>query len=146
MKVINCDFTLKNIYKLKLFSKFLFVLILVIFLVLSLLAISLTKVGSEKAILVYKYGNKDIRAELTTEESLQLKRIFNYKFLYKDNPACGFSEDISIIFGKDTFCIACDKCPCIKLLDEDKYFAISQNDRKNIEKIFEKYGGKFPCI
>ncbi|NLP35258.1 MAG: hypothetical protein GX359_08715 [Clostridiales bacterium] len=97
-----------------------------------------------KASLTYVYNDKSIKTQLTDEESLLLKEIFNNKKLRTDNPSCGFTENISISFNDLVFCIACDDCPIVKL--GKKYFKISKSDRETVEQIFKKYGGSFPCV
>jgi hypothetical protein len=101
-------------------------------------------ISSTSASLTYVYGSQNINTSLSTEEGELLKSIFNNKRLYSDNPSCGFTEEVSIRFENFVFCIACDDCPIVKF--GNKYFKISTVDRKTIEKIFEKYGGSFPCI
>lgn len=105
-----------------------------------------TSIQSDKAILSYHYLDKNISMELSQDESIKLKNILTNKRLYSDNPSCGFTKEISIRFHEQVFCIACDSCPVIKLEGENKYFNISESDRKEIEIIFERYGGIFPCI
>jgi len=94
--------------------------------------------------LIYVYDGKDINETLSSEESELLRKIFNNKTLYSDNPSCGFTEEVSIRFDDLAFCIACDDCPVVKL--GEKVIKISIKDRKTIVQIFEKYGGKFPCV
>ena len=94
--------------------------------------------------LTYIYSDKNIDISLSAEESERIKSMFNGKRTYSDNPSCGFTENISIRFNNLIFCIACDKCPIVKL--GDKYFKISESDREIINRIFEKNGGSFPCI
>ena len=101
-------------------------------------------ISGRNAILNYVYNDKKININLNAQESRIIKDMFNNKRLYKDNPSCGFSENVSISFGKTTFCIACDSCPIVKL--EDKYFKISKQDRKILNKIFGEYGAFFPCV
>jgi len=85
--------------------------------------------------------NKNVT--LSAEESEIIKNIFNGQKTHFDNPSCGFTKNISIKFNSQVFCIACDNCPIIKL--RGKYFSISETDRETINRIFEKYGGLFPC-
>ena len=106
----------------------------------------MVRIDSENAALVYKYEELNIEQNLTQEESKILKNIFNNKLLYSGSPSCGFEEDISIKFGSQTFCPACDTCGTVKLLNKGTYFSISQRERNEIEKIFLKYGAAFPCV
>lgn len=103
-----------------------------------------TNISAENASLVFVYNGKEINSQLSNEESILLKNIFNNKRLYSDNPSCGFTENVSICFDDLVFCIACDDCAIIRL--ENKYFKISKSDRETVNQIFEKYGGAFPCV
>ena len=102
------------------------------------------KIKENNASIVYIYEDKTINSNLTVDESEFLKKIFNGKRAYFDNPSCGFDENVSVRFSDMTFCIACDTCSIIKV--KDRYFGISDEEREEINKIFEKYGGKFPCV
>lgn len=106
--------------------------------------LTFVRIPDENAILHYSYNDEDISVNLTAEESNTIKNMFGGKMLYNDSPSCGFSENISIKCGDMTFCIAYDMCPVIKC--EHRYFRISNEDRKILNGIFEKYGGFFPCI
>lgn len=103
-------------------------------------------ISSDDAILIYKYDNKNIKQELNKDDSALLKSILNNKRSYHDNPSCGFTEDVSIKFNNMVFCMACDNCSVVRLNNTSKYISISKEDRKKIEKIFNKYGGTFPCV
>lgn len=92
----------------------------------------------------YVYNDKNINVNLSADEIKTIKDMFNGKRLYNDNPSCGFTENVSISFDGMIFCVACDTCPIIKW--ENKYFRISEEDREIINRIFEKYGGSFPCV
>ena len=92
----------------------------------------------------YNYNNEHISVILTKFENDIVKDIFNKKKLYFDEPSCGFDKNISIKFDNDYYCIACDSCGIVKF--KDKYFNISNSERRKVEKIFKKYGGTFPCI
>jgi hypothetical protein len=103
-----------------------------------------TNISAENASLFYVYDDIEINEQLSLEESVLLKTMFNNKRLYPDNPSCGFTENVSIRFDDLVFCIACDGCEIIEF--ENKYFKISKSDRETVNRIFEKYGGLFPCI
>lgn len=106
-----------------------------------------TSIEATHAILVYKYGdNKNINEQLSNDDAQIIKTILDNKKLYKDNPSCGFSPDISIKYGDLTFSIARDKCPILKLVNTDKYIKITESERKKIEKVFNKYGATFPAL
>lgn len=103
-------------------------------------------IKTEDALLRYSHHGITIEQPLSKEESQLIKSIFNSKKTYIDNPSCGFSAGISVSFDDKIFCIACDRCPTIKYLNSNKYFKISEEQRNEIEKIFNKYGGTFPCV
>lgn len=103
-----------------------------------------TNIHNTNASIKYVYNYININTQLTAEESETLRNIFNNKRLYSDNPSCGFVENVSIRFDDLIFCIACDNCPIMKL--GNKFFKISKDDRVIVNKIFEKYGGTFPCV
>ena len=69
---------------------------------------------------------------------------------FKDTLACGFSTDISVTMTNGSksimFCPANDGCPLLRIGDSNKYIRISEENRKALDKILEKYGMFFPCI
>lgn len=107
-----------------------------------------TRIYAKTARLVYLYTDREIDIQLSSEESLIVKTVLNGKRQYSiplfGEPSCGFSEDVSIRFGELVFCIACDHCGIIKL--GNRYIYISETERELINRIFEKYGGSFPCV
>lgn len=99
------------------------------------------------AIVHFTYETANVTQPLTNDETATLKEIFADKKLYKDNPSCGFSENISVEFdGSQTFCIACDTCPIIYWKEKDKYFRISENEKERLYNLLKPYGVFFPCI
>lgn len=103
-------------------------------------------ITESEAFLTYGEKGENIYVKLTEEEVSTVTKILNNKRSYIDNPSCGFDKNVSITFGNDIYCIACDKCGIIKLWHKEKYIFISDEDREKINKIFENYGGTFPCI
>ena len=84
---------------------------------------------------------------LTDEEVKIFKETFNNKMLYRDNPSCGFTDNISVRFDNTlTFCFACDNCNGIYWKEKDKYFDLSDNEKIRLHNILEKYGFYWPCI
>ncbi|MDR0813968.1 MAG: hypothetical protein LBO63_08265 [Oscillospiraceae bacterium] len=116
----------------------------VLIVVIIALCIFSVNIRTSDANIRYKYNGLELDVQITEEESRILKKIFNGKIPLLGNPSCGFSEDISVYFEKQVFCIARDKCPIIKY--KGKYFSVSEKSRAVIEGIFEKYGGEFPCV
>lgn len=102
------------------------------------------------------YPGRNVRVELTPAETKDVIKIFNRKFLYSDflfgdgvygwNDDIWYKENVSIRFGSMIFCPSCDKSPIIKFINKNKYFNISEDERQTIEKIFRKYGGRFPVL
>lgn len=102
------------------------------------------------------YPERNVTVELTANETEEIVKIFNHKFLYSDflfgdgvygwNDNIWYKENVSIRFGGMTFCPSCDKSPIIKFVNKNKYFNISEDERQTIEKIFRKYGGRFPVL
>lgn len=108
--------------------------------------------NDSNASIVFKYLDNDIEERISSKDETQIRDVFNNKILYKDRPSCGFSEDVSIRFNDSTsneslvFCIACDGCPKIYLVQSDKYFTISEKDRYKLDDILREYGVTFPCV
>lgn len=94
--------------------------------------------------IVFIYDDKNIDSKLAVEDSEVLRNIFNGKRLSFGEPFCGHTENVSIRFGDLFFCPACDTCPVVKV--GNRYLGISSADREKINEIFEKYGGRFPCV
>lgn len=121
-------------------------IILIIAAALSFTSCGEISVNHTKATLVFEYADKNIRVELSDEESKQLCDIVNGKKTYSDDMlSCGFSDKIAFIIDGKTFCPACDKCCTIKEWGSGKLFNISKSERNTIEKIFRNHGGYFPC-
>lgn len=105
-----------------------------------------TNITSNSAVLVYKYGKKDIRVKLSEEESAILKKMFNHKWVGHDMPSCGFDDDISIRFDEEIFKPALDGHTTIGTKNSDLYFEISDSERKSMNEILKKYGATFPAL
>lgn len=96
--------------------------------------------------LVYKYVDTDIEVELTTKEAKEIIKILNNKALVRDNPSCGFDENIAFVINGNAYSPARDDCCIIKDCESGKYISITQEERDYIEKVFSNYGGHFPCV
>lgn len=97
-------------------------------------------------VITYSYGVIYIWEELYGKDVDDVAAILNGKREYRDNPACCFSEDISITIGKYTFALACDSCGVVKDCATGKYIFISDAERDVLENLFTSRGGKFPCV
>ena len=91
---------------------------------------------------------KDISDKLTSEEEETILSILNKKTLGRDNPSCGFDDDISIRFNNDEeiFSIACDNCGIIYWKNKDKYLSLTDSENETIRNILRKHGFIFPCV
>lgn len=96
----------------------------------------------------FVYIDKHVSTKMKTEDERYIKELFNNRQLYRDDPSCGFSTDVSISFdnGKNVFCIAEDSCPIIYYKQRNKYFQLSEKDILALHKVLEKYGFTFPCV
>lgn len=107
---------------------------------------------TEKILLNYEYGDKNIHVEITDKDDLDnLIRICKGTAINDFSvPSCSFGTPELIFEGKGKKIYlypACDSCEIIRFGKKDKFFHhISETDRKNLEKILEKYGATFPCI
>ena len=124
-----------------------FVLVLV---VLGIICFSIRKTNMEfakEAEVCFIYGDVVVSQNLGDKEVETLKEILDDKILYKDDPSCGFSEDISVRFNQSqTFCIARDTCPIVYWLEEDRYIRLTEEEKLLLYDLLEPYGFEFPCI
>ncbi len=122
----------------------LFIILLLGFVIIkNVVNISTTKTAQ----VVFVYGNISTHEKITDEELLFLKKMFSGKIMYVDNPSCGFSEQISIVFDESqTFCIACDTCPVIYWKEKDRYFRLATKEKDELYRFLEKYNCSFPCV
>ena len=103
-----------------------------------------------RVFLKYHYGTKDINTQIVDKNDFEFLKNTLAGRSYKDKPSCGFTTDIAITLtnGKQsiTFCPACDDCPVLRVNKTDRYIAISEKKRKQLDAILSKYGVIFPCI
>ena len=118
--------------------------------VLGIMYISIRKTNMEfakEAEVCFIYGEEVVSENLDDKEVEILKEIFDNKRMYKDDPSCGFSEDISVRFNQSqTFCIARDTCPTVYWLEEDRYIRLTEEEKLLLYDLLEPYGFEFPCI
>lgn len=88
----------------------------------------------------------DIDVILTDEEKEMIFEIFDgsTKRLTLGASSCGFDENVAIQFGSYRFLIANDTCGTAMV--GTRAIVIDDEDIEYIHKLFEKYGGHFPCI
>ena len=87
---------------------------------------------------------------ITDENDIaELKKILKGR-AFKNSPACGFSNEISITMEDEKksikFCPALDGDPIIRINASDRYIYISKKQRKQLDEILGKYGFVFPHI
>ncbi len=96
---------------------------------------------------IFEYDDLKISENLSDEDLNIIRKMFDNKKLYKDNPSCGFSENIAVVLDKsEVFCIACDECPIIYYKNKGMFFKLSAQENKIFRSILTKYGFFFPCI
>lgn len=102
---------------------------------------------AKKGKTVFRYNDSNIEYSLSEQEKSLICDLFSGKRKYKDNPSCGFSDDIAIILNdSQTFCIARDTCPIIYWKEEDKYFKITEKEKNELYTLLSDCGFVFPCI
>lgn len=96
----------------------------------------------------YSYNDISIDEKLLDEDAKIVREILNHRILYRDNPSCGFSEEISIKLnsGDRIFCMSLDDCPVFKDVSSGKYFSISEKKYIKFCEVMEKYGVTFPAL
>ncbi len=120
--------------------------LLVVLMIFSFSSCSKVKVVNEEMVAVFHLGDVDITEQLSDADAETIKQIFNGKSLFSDSPSCGFGEEVAIIVGNKTYCIACDYCPLIYIVQEDKYFELSDDENETLRNLLYEYGFTFPCI
>ncbi len=89
-------------------------------------------------------------SELSSEDLAKIKDCFDNKTLYRDNPSCGFSDQVSVTLLDDsnayTFCFAMDSDNIVYLKEKNMYFQVSDSEKELIYTILSKYGFTFPCV
>ena len=122
---------------------------LALVLVLVLFGCTRTRVNTSADVtLTFIYQEKNICVTLEEDEAKKVAVILNgnrYDPFYLI-PSCGFDENISLKVGGRTFAIACDTCNYVQDLGNLRFFDISKKDMEYIHSLFEKYGGRFPCV
>ena len=125
---------------------FTILLLLMVSMIFSFASCSKVEVVDDEMVAIFRYGDVDITQSITHEDSEAVKKMFNKKNLYSDSPSCGFSENVALIIGDDTYCIACDNCGIIYSVNEDKYFNLSDQENETLRKLLGEYGFTFPCV
>lgn len=96
---------------------------------------------------IFKYGDNNINESLSQNDLSFLIDLFDNKIMYSDNPSCGFTKNVSILFNdSEYFYFACDTCPVIYWENRNKYFRLSDSEYKELVEMLSEYGVFFPCI
>jgi len=126
--------------------KFTIFLLLMVSMIFTFASCTKVEVADGEIVAIFQYGDVDIKKSMTHEDSETVRKMFNKKNLYSDSLSCGFSENVALITGDDTYCIACDTCGRIYSVNEDKYFNLSDKENETLRKLLGKYGFTFPCL
>lgn len=131
-------------------KRFLFLLIPVILVVFcGVIYLQINKTNMEfakEAEVRFIYGDTNMTCRLDHSELEAIKAIFDGKKMYKDNPSCGFTEDVSVTFNEaQTFCIACDTCPIVYWKEKDRYIRLTEEEKTQLYHLLQTYGFFFPC-
>ena len=121
-------------------------LLLVGALIFSLLSYFTVRVPTGEIIAVFQYDDIDIMEPLSDEDAETVRKIFNGKILSSESPSCGFGEDVALVVGNNTYCIACDTCGVVYLAEKDKYFYLSDKENETLRTLLGEYGFVFPCL
>ncbi len=121
-------------------------LFLAVFMVFSLYSCSKVEVAKGEIVAVFKYGDADIKKQLSEKDAQTVIDIFDGKGMFSDAPSCSFTEDVALIINENTYCVACDTCGKIYNTKEDKYFSLSDKENETIRNLLNEYGFTFPCV
>lgn len=117
------------------------------FLVLMLGVFRLDTGFANKAEVNFVYGDNSVVETLTEQELETVKDILDGSKLHRDNPSCGFSEEVSIKFNDEmTLCLACDGCPIIYWKEKNRYITLTEEEYNKLEELLTNYGITFPCL
>lgn len=131
-------------------KKVLFFVLVLSFAVILILNFSFVKVNNrDAAIARYIYGDKNITAEISSEDIEKIAEILDGKRISVfDLPSCGFDENVAVVIGSKTFCIACDDCGTIYYKDKviKGYIYLDADENEKIRTVLENYGFEWPCV
>ncbi len=96
---------------------------------------------------IFTYEDNNINESLSQNDLSFLIDLFDNKIMYRDNPSCGFTKNVSILFNDaEYFCFAYDTCLVVYWESRNKYFRLSDSEYKDLVEMLSKYGVFFPCI
>ena len=120
--------------------------LLIVLMMISFSSCSKVEVTDTKMIAVFRYGDVDISKPLSDEDTETIRAIFNGKRLHSDSPSCGFDENVALVIGGNTYCIACDTCGMIYIAEKDEYFSLTDKENEILRDLLCEYGFTFPCL
>lgn len=119
--------------------------IVAIIVVLKMNTINIGDIKNGKAVFVHEKSNTT--NTIKKDDIIVISNLFENKKLYKDNPSCGFVENVAVqLDSAGTFCIAQDGCPIVYWQEKNRYFQLSETEQEELYGVLEKYGFQFPCI
>lgn len=132
-------------------KKLLFGGIIIFGIILSCIAFFTLNIVNTKELIngtvIFIYGDNNINESLSQNDLNFLIDLFDNKIMYRDDPSCGFSKNVSILFNdSEYFCFACDTCPVVYWESRNKYFRLSDLEYKELVEMLSEYGVFFPCI
>ena len=98
--------------------------------------------------LIYHNAYADFEVTLEEKEARMVRAILNWSIGIYDpgTAACGYGENVSIKVGDRQYGLACDGCTGFKDLESQHDYMLSSGSWGIIVSLFEKYGGRFPCV
>ena len=103
-----------------------------------------------EATLEYHCNGKDISVKITDESDIATLKQLLRGNTFGDSPSCGFDTAVSITMSNGersrVFCPALDGCSLVRIGDSNRYIAITDEARSQLDTLFHKYGATFPCI
>ncbi len=127
-------------------KKQLLLFFIVVLFTMMLSSCSCVEITDGEVIAVFQYGDADISKKLSDQDCESVKEIFHGKRLFRDSPSCGFSENVALIIGGNTYCIARDSCGVIYDVHKGMYFHLSDSENETLRTILGECGFVFPCI
>ena len=120
--------------------------LLIVLMIISFSSCSKVEVIGNEMIAVFRYGEVDISKPLSDEDTKTIREIFDGKSLFSDSPSCGFGENVALIIDGNAYCIACDTCGIVYIVEKDKYFSLTDKENEIVRDLLCEYGFMLPCL
>ena len=120
--------------------------LLIVLIVISFSSCAKVEITDREMIAVFRYSDVNISKPLSAEDAETVQAIFNGKSLFSDSPSCGFDKNIALIIDGYTYCIACDTCGTVYIVEKDKYFSLTDKENDTLRNLLREYGFTFPCL